>query len=703
MANIEISIHRAYAFALTCLFLFSFNARAQFQPEELSSPGRSGYAEANPVISVDGETLYFSRVNHAENRYGAKDSQDIWYITLQDDGAWSDAQRLPDEINIGRYNAILSALGDGKSFLILGQFNKRGTFRTSNGYSIIGKTEDGQWSLPRPVDVRGYARQSRGRVSSGWMTPDGEIIIHSFSKKHNGDRLSLFVSVRDEKNRYSSPRKIEIGRYNGRKARSLEAPFLTADKNRLYFSANFSRDRDVCDIYYVDRLDDTYMNWTAPVRISNTINSPGRESWYRMNSEGNMAWYSSTAGSNDGPAIFSLKLFEQFPFVKVYGQLVNRNTGMPVPVSRNPEILVNGELTDSLAYDYRTGAFEAVLPLGEKYIFSAVAENYLSAKAVVDVSGEQSYLEKEVRLHLESVPWVEIRGQVLDNRLMIPLGLEFKPVMLINGERADSVYIDPADGSYSVRLPFGRNYILGVSADKYRTLDVRADLTSYSEHTVLSQNIFAERMDFNMVTLTGRVINTKTGRQLEEGYDVRMMVNGVQLPDFDYHPVDAAYTLKLPAGFNYDLIPMLINFYNRHEPVDLTAAQPMTTVQRNFYVTPIEIGQSVAIENIYFETGRSTLMPESFRSLNALIDFLKQYPGLVVEIGGHTDNTGSAQLNQRLSEERAGAVAAYVVSQGIQAGRIVSRGYGFSKPVAGNETEQGRARNRRVDFTITGL
>ena len=679
------------------------NARAQFQPEELSHPGRSGYADVNPVISVDGNTLYFSRINHPENRYGEKDSQDIWYMTLHDDGTWSDAQRLPETVNIGRYNAILSALEDGKSFLILGQFNRRGTFRTSNGFSIIGKNDDGEWGIPRPINVRRYARRSRGKVSSAWMTPDGEIIIHSFSKRHNSNRLSLFVSVRTDADRYSSPKEIKIERYDDKKARSLEAPFLTADKNRLYFSGNFGRDRDVFDIYYVDRLDDTYRNWSSPVRVSNTINSPGRESYYRMNAGGNMAWYSSTAGSSEGPGIFSLKLFERFPFVKVYGQLTSKNTGMPVPVSRNPGILINGELSDSIEYDHRTGDFEAVLPLGEIYTFSAFADNHSSTPVVVDVSQDASYLEKEVQLNLESVPWVELKGQVLDNRLLTPLGPEFKPVMVINGERTDSVYIDPADGGYSVRLPFGRNYILGIAADKYKTLDIRVDLTSYNEHAVLNQNILAERMDVNMVTLAGRVINTKTGRQLEEGYDVKLLVNGVQLPAFDYDPVNAAYSLKLPAGFNYDLVPMLINFYNRLEPVDLTGARPMTTLQRNFYVTPIEVGQSVEIENIYFETGRATLMPESFRSLNGLVDFLTQYPTVVVEIGGHTDNTGSAQINQKLSEERAEAVAAYVISQGIRTGRIVSRGYGFSKPVAGNETEEGRTRNRRVDFTITGL
>jgi outer membrane protein OmpA-like peptidoglycan-associated protein len=687
----------------TWFMLYSTNTGAQFQPRELSPSVRSGFSEVNPVLSVDEKTLYFSRINHPQNRYGAKDSQDIWYMTLQDDGTWSQAYRLPDAVNISRYNAILSALGDGKSFLILGQFNKKGTFRVSNGYSVIEKKEDGTWSLPRPVNIPGYTRKSRGKMSSAWMTPDGEVIIHSFSKRHKGNRLSLWVSFQEGKDLYTVPREIKTGTYNGQRARSLETPFLTPDKNRLYFSGNFEKDRRVYDIYYVDRLDDTYMNWSAPVRISNTINSPGRESYYIMNVLGNMAWYSSTAGSSDGASVFSLKLFEQFPYVKVYGRLVSKNTGLALPVSRNAGILINGQFSDSLVYDHRTGAFEAILPLGELYTFSATADNFLSSQVAVDVINEQSYLEKEVRLTLESVPWVDLEGQVLDNRLMSPLGEEFRPVLLINGEKADSVRIDPADGSYSLRLPFGRTYILGVAADKYRTIDFMVDLTPYSEHAVLNQNIFAERMDVNMVTLTGRMINTKTGRQLEEGYDVRMMVNGVQLPSFDYNPVNALYTIKLPAGFNYDLIPMLINFYNRPEPVDLTETKPMTTIERNFYVTPIEIGQSVAIEYIYFETGRAVLMPESFRSLNALVSFLKQYPNLVVEIGGHTDSTGSAALNQKLSEERAEAVASYALSEGITTGRIISRGYGPSKPVAGNETEEGRARNRRVDFTIIGL
>jgi outer membrane protein OmpA-like peptidoglycan-associated protein len=206
-----------------------------------------------------------------------------------------------------------------------------------------------------------------------------------------------------------------------------------------------------------------------------------------------------------------------------------------------------------------------------------------------------------------------------------------------------------------------------------------------------------------MVTLSGKIINTKTGKQLEEGYEVKFRVNGVESPAFVYDATTASYTLRLPVGYNYDLTPSVLNFYNKFEPVDLSKAAPMSKISRNFYVTPIEVGQSVDIENIYFETGRAGLKPESYRSLSALIEFLNEYPNVRVEIGGHTDNVGSAQVNQRVSEERAKAVADYVIENGVSPERVVSKGYGFSKPKASNRTAEGRAQNRRVGFTIIGI
>ena len=674
-----------------------------FVPENISNLFGSESADINPVLSVDGKTLFFSRINHPENRHGDKDSQDIWYLSLREDGTWSSPQRLPDNVNIGRYNAILAALEDGRSYLILGQYNKKGTSRTKNGYSVIEQAPDGTWSVPRPVDVSRYNRMSRGRVSAAYMTADREVIIHSFSKRHNRSRLSLYYSTRNHDNTYTRPREIKIGSNNGLKFRSMEAPFLTTGKERLYFSANTAGDPENYNIYYVERSDETFTNWSAPIKINDTINSSAWVSYYRMNDDKSRAWYSSVAGSDEKADIFTIKLFERHPYVHLKGILLNAGTGQPVTAARNPEILVNGEHSDSVVYTYRTGSFYAYLPLGESYTITGRADNFTSGSVTVDVSREQSFVEREIELFVESVPWVELTGQVLDNRSMTPLGSEAGPVFLINNEQVDSVYIDPVNGSFSVKLPFGKNYILGVAADNYRTIDVRVDLTTHVQHTVIRQDILAERIGANMATLKGNLVNTKTGKYLEEGYDVRMIVNGRESQAFEYNHSDASYNLSLPVGFNYDLIPRLVNFYNRLEAVDLTDTESMSVIDRNFYVTPLEVGQSIEIENIYFETGSAVLKPESFRSLNALIGFLKEYPNVVVEIGGHTDNVGSATLNEALSEGRAFAVAEYVISQGINAQRVVSKGYGFTKPIASNQTEEGRNRNRRVDFTILGL
>jgi OOP family OmpA-OmpF porin len=115
---------------------------------------------------------------------------------------------------------------------------------------------------------------------------------------------------------------------------------------------------------------------------------------------------------------------------------------------------------------------------------------------------------------------------------------------------------------------------------------------------------------------------------------------------------------------------------------------------------PIEVGQSIRLNNIFFETAKAVLKRESFPELDRVIDFLTQNSEIKIEIAGHTDNVGKVASNQKLSLARAKSVAAYLASKGIATDRIVSKGYGSSKPVAPNKTAAGKAQNRRVEFTI---
>ncbi len=104
------------------------------------------------------------------------------------------------------------------------------------------------------------------------------------------------------------------------------------------------------------------------------------------------------------------------------------------------------------------------------------------------------------------------------------------------------------------------------------------------------------------------------------------------------------------------------------------------------------------IEGVHFEFDRSTLRPSATATLNQVAAELRQQPGVRYEITGHTDSIGSDAYNQRLSEQRAEAVRAYLVGQGVNAGQLSARGYGETRPVASNETSEGRAQNRRVEI-----
>ncbi|MFN8653232.1 MAG: OmpA family protein [Gemmatimonadales bacterium] len=112
-------------------------------------------------------------------------------------------------------------------------------------------------------------------------------------------------------------------------------------------------------------------------------------------------------------------------------------------------------------------------------------------------------------------------------------------------------------------------------------------------------------------------------------------------------------------------------------------------------------GKSLVLEGVYFETGKAVLKPESQQVLDRVAESLKGNPDVSVEIGGHTDNTGSRATNTRLSAARANAVKDYLVSKGVDAGHLSAKGYGPDKPVADNKTVAGRAANRRVELTKT--
>ncbi len=766
---------------------FSVNAQTSFKPEVLGNQINSDFAEINPILHPDGKTLYFSRVNHPENRFGAVNSQDIWYSSLSDDGTWSEAKRLPNSINIGRYNAILGILEDGKTFLINGIYSDDGKYWLKRGLSFIERTDNDNWGKPQKIDIPGLSRMNKGKTTTAYITPDGKYIFFSFSKRANGSNHQIYLSVKEEKNRYSRPKRIEIG--NNNLGDSYESPFLSKDSNALYFSCNVNGNHD---LYMANRTDDTFLDWSEPTPLQ-AINSEGWDNYYHLNAKESWAYYCSS-NSNEKSRIMRVKIYEEFPFVKltglvmnraeeslmladtnyqikvndsipekikvdkasasyelllplgkkytlipelanwigvpdtldftdikeytemarniyvepipivkIAGKVINTRTNLPISPEMKYRILVNGAPSDSVKYETEVARYSMNLPLGNRYVVSLELPNFTSKPDTIDVTSIKFYTEKPVDFYATSVPWVEVNGVALDNVTFTPIIGASSPKLMINGSVADSITIDPVSGEFKLRLPFGQKFTTAIASKGYNSLENKLDLTGYVEFTQVKHEVFAERKDANMAVLSGKIINLKTGQPVEREIPVKLKVNGVETKGFQYDSTTANYTLKLPVGVSYDILPSVKNFYNKYEQVDLSKVKKRTKIAKNFYVTPIEVGQTVNIDFIYFDVGKAILKPQSFRSLNALVEFLNEYPNVVVEISGHTDNTGSAALNQRLSDARAKSVADYIIKMGVPKERITSKGYGPSKPKASNKTAAGRAQNRRVEFTIVGV
>ncbi len=129
-----------------------------------------------------------------------------------------------------------------------------------------------------------------------------------------------------------------------------------------------------------------------------------------------------------------------------------------------------------------------------------------------------------------------------------------------------------------------------------------------------------------------------------------------------------------------------------------------SSVMANKYIDSVlQVGATFILENIYFDFDESTLLAQSYEELQKLLQILFRYPAMTIEVGGHTDARGAIDYNQYLSESRAKAVVDYLITNGVDQRRLQYNGYGKSKPIDTNDTDEGRARNRRVEFRILSM
>ena len=174
----------------------------------------------------------------------------------------------------------------------------------------------------------------------------------------------------------------------------------------------------------------------------------------------------------------------------------------------------------------------------------------------------------------------------------------------------------------------------------------------------------------------------------------------VELGVANSEPKEGKYKIALPYGKVYGFLAKRDDYYAISQNIDLSKAEELKTIVQDLYLTPIKKGVGIRLNNIFFENNKSELQEISFTELDRLVSLLENNASWNIEIGGHTDNVGSDTYNKTLSEARALAVKEYLTTKGISANRLSYKGYGEEKPIGTNDTDEGKAENRRVEFTI---
>jgi OmpA-OmpF porin, OOP family len=575
------------AFSFYSLVVFGQQVSGRYELVKMDKTINTFHHEGAPVISPDGNTLYFFVVNHPENTNGKDDSQDIWMSKKDANGNWSQAVHLNNPFNIHTSNQMLTAFDDGSLFI------KGGRSRGEKGFSLV------TGGSLREIEVKDFKSMNRGRFYGATMSADKKHIIMYFSEKEGAIASDLYISHAQNDGSYSRPVLMKINS-------NLDdvGTFIGPDQNTLYFSSARpgAGRQGLTDIYKCTRLDDTWNNWSPPVNLGKPINTSGEDFYFTIDRAGNVI----TSRSNKAIEGAQLDLYVLVPKtikVTIAGNVYNQKNNSPLAAA--VEIRPKDRDVVKLSAN-GNGKFDSgKMPETPEVVVSAAFEGFLPNQVTLKIPQANS----------DTTITVDI-----------PLTPKAKQLLLVG-----SVYDKKTDQPVAAKLQI---------------------------------NIKGDKKILSSVEAAG-------GR----------------------------YAQEIPKLGNYYITATHEGYLNLTDSVAITDEE-LTPVTKDLYLQPIEVGVTVRLKNIYFDFDKTTLKKESFVELDKVVAFLNENPSVEIEIAGHTDAKGSDQYNLNLSQGRSQSVVDYIVSKGIDRSRMTAHGYGESNPIDTNDTTEGQANNRRVEFTV---
>ena len=394
---------------------------AMLMSQDLSIPFNSVYDEQNPVLSRDGNTLYFTRANHPSNIGGRKDRGDIW-ISDKTGNTWSEPRNAGPLLNSADYNGVIGFSADGEIMYLYGHYTKDGSRAKTQGISQSLKTSRG-WSTPGRVQIEYFLNKSEFNGIN--ISSDGKILLLSMESFGSFGAEDLYVSFLRPDGTWSQPS--NLGPIVNTSFQEM-TPFLGEDNITLYFASNGFKSHGSRDIFMTRRLDDSWKNWLPPVNLGNSVNTEGMELSFQPLDD-KMAMYVTTLNS-DGYGDIRIsavnmeeitKLAPQDVYtsgkdiqivdlrqvnelkesdfeVTLFGMVTDAGTGLPIPATISLTDPEGSEI--KMSSDRETGKYSMGLPSSETYKVVIESPGYVGQAETLDLfTLELSAIEMDFNLY----------------------------------------------------------------------------------------------------------------------------------------------------------------------------------------------------------------------------------------------------------------------------------------------------------------
>jgi len=482
-----------------------------------------------------------------------------------------------------------------------------------------------------------------------------------------------------------------------------------------------------------------------PIPLSTNINSPYKDYWPSLTIDEQELYYTVQLPTNQRSP-YGEQIYQEDLFVSKKGAdgkwKASKNIGLPINTDDNEgsqSISANGQFLFYVACNRKVDFGSCDIYYSEKQddgwtppknIGKPINSEYWESTPAASADGRMLFFSSGVRPDSKGGKDIYVSYKREDGSWTTPINLgdsinstgdEFAPFIHPDGRtlyfssngwlglggqdlfysrlKDDSTWTTPRNLGYPINTSYDDFGLIVNASGQYAFFS--SNRKGSQDWDLYTFELYQEARPNPVTYVKGKVYDIKTKEPL---------LANVEIIDLESGNIIFSSKTIMPQGNYIACIPLKKNYaMNVNAPNYLFYSENFTLekcikVNQSYVIDvplqPIEPGSKVVLKNIFYETDQYVLKKESEIELNKLIKLLNQYPRLHIEISGHTDNVGGLEHNKILSTNRAKTVYDYLVNHGIKAERLKYAGYGYSKPIADNNTAEGRALNRRTEFKV---